>query len=154
MLPLGFKPLPYSKSYYVSKTGLVWSKKLGRLMNPYKHPIDNYLQLVIHGTCKKVHQLVLEAFRGMCPIGEEACHYDGNPHNNNLDNLRWDTRISNQNDKKKHGRAAKKLTSIEVVQIKELLHSKKMKQKEIARLFNVNSSNISRINTGDIWNHV
>ncbi len=50
-----------------------------------------------------VHQLVLEAFVGPCPSGLECRHLDGNPDNNQLENLRWGTRLENMADKKLHG---------------------------------------------------
>lgn len=42
-----------------------------------------------HGTMKNyyVHRAVLEAFVGPCPPNHEACHIDGNPGNNRLENL-------------------------------------------------------------------
>lgn len=51
----------------------------------------------------RVHRLVLEAFIGACPDGHECCHFDGNPANNNLSNLRWDTKAGNQRDLDRHG---------------------------------------------------
>lgn len=51
----------------------------------------------------RVHRLVLEAFVGPCPEGMEACHNDGNPANNRLENLRWDTRRNNILDAIRHG---------------------------------------------------
>jgi len=33
----------------------------------------------------------------------EACHNDGDPANNRLENLRWDTRRNNHADKLRHG---------------------------------------------------
>jgi hypothetical protein len=53
-----------------------------------------------------VHRLVLEAFIGAAPAGLEACHNDGNPKNNVLSNLRWDTRRENAADRIAHGTAA------------------------------------------------
>lgn len=50
-----------------------------------------------------VHALVLAAFIGTRPIGQEACHNDGNPQNNRLDNLRWDSRSENARDRVRHG---------------------------------------------------
>ena len=47
---------------------------------------------------KYIHRLVLEAFVGPCPNGAEGCHWDDNPLNNNLENLRWDTRSANRQD--------------------------------------------------------
>ena len=50
-----------------------------------------------------VHRLVLAAFVGPCPEGMEACHNDGDPSNNQVSNLRWDTRSANMLDKVRHG---------------------------------------------------
>lgn len=44
---------------------------------------------------RRVHSLVLSAFLGDCPEGKEGCHNDGNPLNNHIENLRWDTRKAN-----------------------------------------------------------
>ena len=52
----------------------------------------------------RVHRLVLMAFVGPPSCGEEACHYpDPNPTNNNLSNLRWDTRRENALDSVRQG---------------------------------------------------
>lgn len=50
-----------------------------------------------------VHRLVLMAFVGPCPPGMEGCHNNGNPIDNRLENLRWDTRSANTLDKVRHG---------------------------------------------------
>lgn len=50
-----------------------------------------------------VHRLVLETFVGPCPPGMECCHNDGNPCNNPVSNLRWDTRTANSLDAVRHG---------------------------------------------------
>lgn len=52
----------------------------------------------------RVHRLVLEAFVGPCPPGMEGCHNDGNPANNHVSNLRWDTSSANKQDVLRHGR--------------------------------------------------
>lgn len=51
-----------------------------------------------------VHRLVLTAFVGPCPDGMEACHWDDDPANNLLSNLRWDTRSANRLDMVRNGR--------------------------------------------------
>lgn len=51
----------------------------------------------------KVHRLVLDAFRGTQPPGTEGCHNDGNPTNNQLSNLRWDSHSANVRDTIRHG---------------------------------------------------
>ena len=51
-----------------------------------------------------VHRLILGAFVGPCPDGMEACHWDDDPANNLLSNLRWDTRSANRLDMVRNGR--------------------------------------------------
>ncbi len=50
-----------------------------------------------------VHRMVLMAFVGMPQQNQECCHNDGNPQNNRLENLRWDTHSENNRDRKRHG---------------------------------------------------
>lgn len=56
-----------------------------------------------HTFCVRVHRLVLQAFRGPCPDGMVCCHFDGDPWNNAIENLRWDTPKENQLDSARHG---------------------------------------------------
>ncbi|WP_082971209.1 HNH endonuclease signature motif containing protein [Mycobacterium sp. 852002-51971_SCH5477799-a] len=53
---------------------------------------------------RRVHRLVLEAFVGPAPSGTFGCHLDGDPANNRLNNLRWDTQANNLRDVVSHGR--------------------------------------------------
>lgn len=50
-----------------------------------------------------VHRVMMAAFVGPCPDGMEVAHYDGDPSNNHLSNLRYDTRKGNHYDKRRHG---------------------------------------------------
>lgn len=52
---------------------------------------------------RSVHLLVLEAFVGPRPEGMEACHHDDIPTNNQLSNLRWDTKPANTYDRIRNG---------------------------------------------------
>lgn len=51
-----------------------------------------------------VGRVVLLALVGPCPEGMECCHFDGDPFNNDLANLRWDTSYGNAQDTKRMGR--------------------------------------------------
>lgn len=75
----------------------------------------------------RVHILVLLAFVSTCPEGEEGCHNDGNPKNNRVDNLRWDTKRGNAADRLRHGTHTRrerqplhKLTTAQVAKIRQL----------------------------------
>jgi hypothetical protein len=106
-----------------------------------------------------VHRLVLEAFVGPCPTGMECCHGDGNPRNNLLSNLRWDTHAGNEQDAirlgtfafgERHGNA--KLTSEEVCKVRAL-YQEGWLQREIAGHFNITQSAVSYIVNGKKRKH-
>lgn len=49
-----------------------------------------------------VHRLVLLAFVGPCPEGQEGLHFDDDGKNNRLENLRWGSHIENARDCKRN----------------------------------------------------
>lgn len=107
-----------------------------------------------------VHRLLLEAFVGPCPPGMQACHRNGDPADNRLDNLRWGTPASNMADQKIHGTALlgsrnhkAKLIEDEVRAIRRLSglgHTKA----DIAGRFGVSRQIISRIIDSQTWRHI
>lgn len=52
---------------------------------------------------RTVHQLVLEAFVGPRPDGMWGLHWDDDPYNNHLDNLRWGYPYQNGTDAVRNG---------------------------------------------------
>ena len=94
-----------------------------------------------------VHHQVAKHFIGERPDGMVIDHIDGNPRNNHVSNLRYVSQATNLQKRKDA-----KLTEEKVKQIKELLQTKK--QREIAAMFGVRQSLISRINTGGRWSSV
>ena len=57
-----------------------------------------------HKATYRGHVLVMLAFAGPCPEGMEVCHINGDPGDNRLGNLRYDTHKENMRDIKRHGR--------------------------------------------------
>jgi hypothetical protein len=116
-IPAGSRPITKAPGYRICDGGIVWScwSNSGRMNAPWhtlknRNPNkDGYIQigLVIKGQSKKwqpfIHQLVIEAFKGTCQTCLECCHNDGNPANNFVYNLRYDTPKNNQADRRKHG---------------------------------------------------
>lgn len=106
----------YEKDYEVSDHGRIRSldrldnlgrQRRGRVLSLCANSTD-HLQVSLFRNGESVrfliHRLVLEAFLGPCPEGMEACHWDDNPRNNRLSNLRWDTRAENMRDQVRNGR--------------------------------------------------
>ena len=105
----------------------------------------------------RIHRLVLFAFVGKPPKGHECCHNDGDPSNNRLSNLRWDTASANQMDRVKHGTsnrgeqcAAAKLTAKQVLAIRD----DPRKQDEIAADYGILQNHVSRIKNRVRWGHL
>lgn len=105
---------------------------------------------------RKVHRLVLRAFKGECPDGMEGCHNDGDPGNNHIDNLRWDTPANNHADKIAHGTTNRgercgtaKLTLEQVRAIRKDTRLCRI----IAAELGVRATAISRIRAGTRWQH-
>lgn len=108
---------------------------------------------------RQVHILVLEAFVGPQPIGHDGCHNDGDPDNNALSNLRWDTKKNNNADKILHGthqkgsaNPAAKLTESCVERVRDLLACG-VSQKGIAQHMDVSHRVIWNIDHGRSWRH-
>ncbi len=151
---------------YTHKTG-------GRIINGWVKKSKTGKPVCINVTLRdgtqgkefRVHRLVLLNFIGDCPDGMEAWHNDGDPLNNKLDNLRWDSHFNNIHDMYIHNtkinppinrgsnHANSKLTEENV---KEIRGSKRYRGfiKELSLKFKVNPITITRVLKGDGWNHV
>jgi HNH endonuclease len=108
---------------------------------------------------RKIAHLVLEAFIGPQSADLEACHNDGNPQNNRLDNLRWDTHIANVADMVIHGTKTKppthsgdshpnaKVTSAQICEIASTPIHRGTKA-ALARKYGISQTHIGRILNG------
>lgn len=112
----------------------------------------------------KLHRIVLETFIGNAPEGMEGCHNDGNPLNNNISNLRWDTHANNIRDCMMHGTKTNPPTFYgekhHNTSLKEcdIMHIRAHKitrgiYSKLAKDYNVSSKTISRIMNYKTWNH-
>lgn len=109
---------------------------------------------------RRVHRLVLEAFVGPCPPGMECCHNDGDPANNRLQNLRWDTRKANRADQLAHGTRVRgesipwsRLTAAAVAEIRRLRVAGRG-YAWLASRFGVGKTTVRAAIEGRSWAHV
>lgn len=90
--------------YQVSNTGKVKSLRSGKILKTDSGEWGHQrVNLGRRERGLRVHRLVLEAFVGPCPPGMECCHNNGDPSDNRVENLRWDTKKANVADRRKHG---------------------------------------------------
>lgn len=113
--------LPKNDYYRVGNDGSAWCRKLRgkyerigpwRKLKPWKK--DKYGHLCFY-VCRNGYReavllspLILRLFRGEPPAPKlECCHIDGDPSNNQVENLKWGTRKQNAADMVRHGRSTK-----------------------------------------------
>lgn len=105
-----------------------------------------------------VHRLVLMAFVGPPRVGQECRHLNGRETDNRLRNLKWGTRLENEEDKRRHRTGAflgernpgARLTRYQVRAIRRRF-PKGLSNKIIAAEFNVGCDAILFIRTGRTW---
>lgn len=158
------KTIPGFPMYKVTKDGKVWSIKNNRFLKSCANSSGYPLVSLFKNDSKQhschVHRLVLEAYVGPCPEGMEACHYDGSRSNNNLDNLRWDTRSSNQLDVTRHGNRLgednhqSKLTIPKVRLIIYQYRAGLFNMQELATAYSVSKQLIWQILHKKAWKHI
>jgi len=158
-----WKTIPEHDMYEVSDRGNVRSYKgegpkpirleTPKMLRPSSHT-GGYLQLIISDKGERyrwyIHRLVLEVFTGTCPPGKDACHNDGVRTNNNLENLRWDSRKGNLKDTLIHGthqygeaHGMCRLTDEEVLSIRT--HRGWLVAEVLAETYSVHRNHISKI---------
>lgn len=166
--------------YAVTKDGRVWSfiKTMGPRHNnesviDYSSPKElkgspngkGYLRVhLVKGDSHKtyyVHRLVLNAWKGECPEGFEARHLDGDPSNNNLDNLEWSSPSVNNMDKAAHGTMLtgtkhpnSKLTESDVRAARKLCSDHSLSEIIQMLKLDVSNSTLHEAIVGKTWKHV
>lgn len=127
------------KPYFAYRSGKML-KCLDRGNTPY-YSVD------ICQKRKLIHRLVAAAFLGPCPAEMEVLHRNGNPKDNRIENLAYDTHSENVRDTYRYGGKQKKLFAEEVEQIRFGLATG-ISYQELAAMYGVTRSCISRIKTG------
>ena len=103
------------------------------------------------------HQLVAVAFLGDCPPDkDQVAHWDGNPGNNHVSNLRWATAADNTADKIRHGnhrKGNKKFSDDDIRGIRKMRNGG-ARYADIMDKYRTTKSNLSSILSGATWSHV
>ncbi len=157
-------PIPRTLNYFVNEHGIVSQDKDGKtkILKQYTHnKTRGHLLVTVmeNGDYinRYVHRLVLESIVGPCPLGMECRHIDGNPANNNIENLAWGTRTENIADRKRIGKDNSgqrsyraKFTEEQVSEMRRL-RTEKVKLKDLAIRFNADKRAIWKACRGVTW---
>lgn len=112
-------------------------------------------------TRRMVHRLVALAFLGDPPPGKDfVAHWDGNPANNAVANLRWASRSENEADKIRHGRhqigERNRNAKLDMPTVSEIRSrfNRGERQADLRREYGISSAQISRICNLTRWPEV
>ena len=112
--------------------------------------------LVVGGKTKSInsHILVAEAFLGKRPEGMVVCHCNGVPKDNRVENLRWDTHLENNLDRKRHGTMPEgekhpmaKMKASDIAFIRD----NKLTTRQVREKYGISNSQAFRIVKGQSW---
>jgi hypothetical protein len=121
---------------------------------------SGHLRVRIDGVAEYVHRLVLRAYVGPCPDGQEVRHLDGNPANNSVANLAYGTRSENIADMHGHGTARvgekhhNARLSAEIVRSLRAEHAAGVATHELARRYGVHWVTAYDAIVGRTWRSV
>jgi hypothetical protein len=166
-----FREIPGWPGYRISNTGIVEScrSKSGRITNSWHNIAYAYqkcgyprVPLCNGGGVWRtnVHVLVLMTFVGPKPTGCMGLHKDGNPRNNNVDNLYWGTHKDNTDDRARHGRTSIGTKVINAVtNPTDVIFIRNMRKigwtlDSISVATGVSRTEVCRILKGEMWNYV
>lgn len=102
---------------------------------------------------RKVHRLAYEVWVGPIPAGLDVLHHCDNPPCFNPTCLFLGDDAANVLDKAQKGRAAKRLSAEQVLEIRRL-DSAGTRNMEIADQFDISRSTVSNITHGTTWRHL
>ncbi len=142
----------------------VWGRSLkittrinkGRVLKAYKNTQrGGYMYVNLHKDgrqhMRRVARLVMSAFKGVCPDGQQVAHENGICDDDRLANLAYKTPMQNTHDKYRHGTILSgerspnvKLSDSDVRDIK----ASREKRKVIAERYDVHPNHITNIRCG------
>lgn len=152
------------ENHFASMDGKIYSDLSGSLKEIKQTRVNRnlkYLRVTLGSGSKRknhrVHAVILETFVSLRQKGFHASHIDGNPANNNVTNLLWETARENNLRKRDHGTMARgerhgiaKLTSDDVLKIRRFL-ARGFSSRKVASLFDMSQNAIMNIKNRITW---
>ncbi len=142
--------------YYISEDGCVFRD--GKQLKPYTQSGYKKITLYVNKEYRhfRINRLVAELYIPNHNNLPEVDHKDGNKVNNHYSNLEWVTSDENKKRALYKGKRAKKLTEQDILWIRKnyIPKDKIFGCNAIAKKYDVDKSEISKITTNKIWKHI
>lgn len=160
----------YEGLYMITDNGEVWSclnKLFCKKLKPSIHKLG-YRKVILYKNKTKrtflIHRIVASEFIENLNNKNQVNHIDGNKTNNHFSNLEWVTALENTRHAinlgifckyyNKNGKITKKFLTIKnVINIRKMIKNG-LKQKIIAKKYNINQATVSKIKNKKRWDHV
>lgn len=132
--------------YAVTSCGKVWSYRRQKFLSPAKIP-NGYYHVVLQckekniNITKMIHRLVAEAYIDNPYCKDTVDHIDGNPENNNVNNLQWLTQTENSVKRKRE-----KVCKIVCVNDGRIFDT----QTECANFYGLDTGNVNKVIMGKL----
>lgn len=155
--------IPGFNGYFITKSAKVYSRKNGKLRRIAFKTKNGYERAVLFGkpyirNVFGVHMLMLMTFVSPRPKKMQGCHRDGNPLNNKLSNLRWDTPKGNSADNVSNGTDLRGIKNPSVklneLQVRIVRRNTDLPCYFLAEVFDVSSRSIGNIRRGKTWKYL
>jgi hypothetical protein len=155
-----WKQIPFEQNYEVSTKGRVRNKETGHIKS-HRLARTGYPRVTLYpsGKTYQIHRLVMLTFQPHL-VNECVNHIDGNPANNNIENLEWCTLSHNMRHYStklvsKWVGQMNPSTNLDLETAKSIkIHLKVFTAREVADMFSLRYEMVRRIKTGQHWNHV
>ena len=160
----GYFVTKYTSNVYSNRSR--WGPVEPHKLKSHPNPKTGYLEVALHKDGKQytktIHSLVMLTFVGVCPIGKQCRHLDGNKLNCSIQNLRYGTPKRNNQDKFKHGTHRQgtdishfvKLSDKKVIRIRRKYRTGKYSMARLADDFRTTVGNIHAIVHYKTWKHL
>ena len=102
----------------------------------------------------KIHNLVMQVFVGPCPPGMEVCHNNGDPTDNRLANLRYDTHEANMADASRHNAWAER-SGLDAARVAEIRRRRAAGEsgRALAAEYGLSETTVYLLCSGRTWRH-
>lgn len=153
-----FVPVPNFPEYLVSPEGIFLNKRNRKPLKFSNEKSGQYPKVKFNHKRYNAHRFLAIAFIPNPENKPFVNHKDGNKFNCTLGNLEWSTHDENMKHAQRTGLLVKgrqvHTNILDEAQVRTIFYCAEVSNKDLAKYFGIEPSNIYRIRKGDNWKHL